>query len=94
MSEVYILIITKEIPERFPEIRATAYGNWDTALRAYHVAVDEARTDAEDYEFPHEDSEIATASYRCYRIEERYGLDTITVTLETSEVIGEESDDI
>lgn len=94
MNEVYILTIVKEIEDAHPEVRVEAYGNMETALNAYSVAVDYAREEAFDYEFPHEDSEIATETYRFFRIKDLHSIDAITITVESKEIIGEEPDDI
>lgn len=94
MNEVYILIITKEIQDARPEVRVAAYRNMDNALSAYGIAVDEARAESEDYEFPHEDSEIATETYRYFRIEDLYSNDAITVEVYARDIIGEEPEDI
>lgn len=94
MNEVYILFRTQEIPDERPEVHISVYGNMQSALNAYSVAVDEAREDAEDYEFPHEDTEIATDTYRYFRIEDLYSKDAITIGVEVREIIGEEPDDI
>lgn len=94
MNEVYILIITKEIQDMRPEVQVAAYGDIESALSAYSVAVDEAREEAENYELPHEDSEIATDTYRYFRIEDLYSNDAVTVEVYTREIIGGETDDI
>lgn len=94
MNEVYILIITKEITDMRPEVRVAVYRNMESALNAYSVSVDEARAEAEDYELPHEDSEIATDTYRYFRIEDLYSNDAITIEIQARDIIGEEPDDI
>ena len=94
MNEVYILIITKEIQDSRPEVQVSAYRNMESALTAYGVSVDEARAEAEEYEMPHEDSEIATDTYRYFRIEDLYSNDAIAIEIQTKEIIGEEPDDI
>lgn len=90
MNEVYILMITKETTDQHPEAQAFAYGDMDSALNAYSVAVDEARTESEDYEFAHEDSEIVTDTYRYFRIEDLNSNDAITIVLQAQELIGGE----
>ena len=94
MNEVCILIIMKEAEYKRPEVSVSAYRSMDDALRAYNVAVDEARAEAEDYEFAHEDIEISTDTYRYFRIEDLHRNDVITIEIETMDIIGEEPDDI
>lgn len=94
MNNAYILIITKEITDMRPEVQVSVYRNMESALSAYGVAVDEARAEAEErFEFPHEDSEISTDSYRYFRIEDLNDNEAITIEVQTKEIIGEEPDD-
>lgn len=96
MNEVYILIITKEITDIRPEVQIAAYRNIESVLSAYSVAVDEARAEIDEsagYGLSHEDSEIATDTYRYFRIEDLYSNDAITIEVQTKEIIGEEPDD-
>lgn len=94
MNEVYILSIIKEASEAHPEVQISVYRNIESALKGYSVAVDDARAEAEDYEFPHEDSELATDTYRYFRIEDLHSVDAITIEVQTKDIIGEEPDDI
>lgn len=95
MNEVYILTIVKEIEHDHPEIQTSVHSNMESALRAYDIAVDEARGESlEHYGMPHEDNEIATDSYRYFRIEDMLGVEVITIEVQTKEIIGGDSDDI
>ena len=94
MNEVYILTILKEVTDMRPEVQTAVYRDMSSALMGYNVSVDEARAEAEDYEFPHEESEICTDSYRYFRIEDLHSNDAITIEVQTKEVIGEEPDDL
>jgi hypothetical protein len=93
MNEVYILTIIKELPEEHPEWQVSVFCNMESALRAYSISVDQARTEAEDYEFAHEDSELATDTYRYFRIYDLHGVETITIEVTSKEIIGEDSFD-
>lgn len=93
MNEVYILTIIKELSEEHPEWQVSVFHNMESALKAYEIAVDVARTEAEDYEFAHEDSEIATDTYRYFRIVDLHSVEAITIEVQTKEIIGEVSDD-
>lgn len=94
MNQVHILTIAREFEDSCPETQITVYGDMECALNAYSLSVDEARVEAEDYEFAHEDSEICTDSYRYFRIEDLHSCDRITIEVETKEVIESVSDDI
>lgn len=94
MNEVYILIISKEKEHEHPEIEVSAYRNMDSALKAYSVSVDEARIESEEFGLCYEDKEIATESYRYFRIASCLGAESITIEVQTKEIIGEDSDDI
>ena len=94
MNEVYILIITKEMTDIRAEVQVSVYQDMECASKAYSVAVDEARAEAEEYSFPHEDSELYTDSYRYFRIEDLHGCDSITIEVHEKEIIGDDSEDI
>lgn len=97
MNEVHILIITntKETTEDRPEVTVSVYRDMERAITAYNFAVEEARSEAEErYEWAHEDSEICTDSYRYFRIEEMYNYESITIEIQTKEIIGDDSDDL
>lgn len=93
MNEVCILNIIKERTDVYAEVESSVYQNMDSALRAYNVAVDDARTEAKDWYSPYED-EFATDSYRQFRILESNGGNALTIEVQTKEIIGEEPDDI
>lgn len=94
MNEVYILSIIKTLTDSRPEIQVSAYRDMFSAGMAYRVAVDEAREEAENYDFAHEDSEIVTETYKCFHIEDLYSNDSITIEIQQREIIGEDPDDI
>lgn len=96
MKEVYILTVINESESEgticSPEI--SVFGNLDAALKAFDVAVNEARAEAEDFEFPHEDSEVSTFAYRYFRIEDLQGENCITIEVQARELIESTSDDL
>lgn len=94
MNEVYILTITTEMSYEHPVVQVFVYRDMESALRAYSVEVDKAREEAEDYESPHEEKEIATESFRCFRILDCDCNDAITVEVQAKEIIGDDSEDI
>lgn len=94
MNEVYILTIITEEDEQHPEVRISAYQTMERALQAYGYEVDKAREEAENYAFSHEDSEIATDTYRFYRVEDLHSCNCITIELEPKEIIGDDTEDI
>ncbi len=94
MNEVYTLTVTKEVTEEHPEVQVLVYQNMEGALKAYSVAVDQAREEAENYASAREEHEIVTDSYRWFQIVDTDGCESITIEVETKEIIGDDSDDI
>ena len=93
MDEVYIITIVKETPEDYAEVRSAVYRDFDCAVKAYNFWVDEARNEADEkYCNISEDKEIATDSYRYYRIEDIVNYESITITVETKEIIETEDE--
>lgn len=93
MKEVYILTVVKEIEEERPEVSVWVYGSMTAALNAYKSSVDEARADSEEYERPCENREIATENRRYFRIEDLQYKNSISISVEPREIIGEEPDE-
>ena len=87
--KVYTLTIIKETQELNAEVKTTLYAKPEDAVMAYEKAIDEAQTEAENYENVCEDDEIATYTpYRWWSIYDEEGsYDRITIELDTKEVM-------
>lgn len=95
MKEVYILNIVKESENECANSQVSVYSTMESALNAYSVAVDEARDEAyENYYATREEQEIATDTYRFFRIYDDTDYESITIEVLTKEIIGDDSDDI
>ncbi len=87
--KIHTLTITKETQELNAEVTTTLYAKPEDAIMAYEKAMDEAQTEAENYEIVCEDDEIATYKpYRWWSIYDEEGsYDRITIELDVKEVM-------
>jgi hypothetical protein len=85
--KIYALTVITEPLESFSEVNVTLYETMEKALEAYNEAFDRALEISKDYEVAKDHHEIATERYRWWRIYDLHGTESITIELESKEVM-------
>lgn len=85
--EVYVLTVVTELTDEFPEISVALYETIEKAIEAYSVAFDRALETAKKYKMTANCDEIVTEIYRWWRTYDLYGTESVTIELDTKEVI-------